>query len=528
MGSEILIVVGIVIVVIIGAAVLMRSREDGASAEGALGPPASFETDKKEEQPSPQSPPNRQLAIEREDGESVLLGSTVPDISDVLEQTDDGKFDDADEDEYMEEAEEEEITEDAPEDKRATGGFHELDPLITDTQMMKAITPSDTEEFNKLSDEEKEDFSPAKPLIRERQKSEAPPSPLAPPQAPEIDRLPEMQEQPATGSNSPALPSESQPGQASQDPDTKKLFVGGIQGESKETPPATTAHFSAYYPDTATAEQRYSVIVYAHAENMLEQINTDVSKHKEALGGNIPPAKSARESKSLAHGTKITVLLESEELEFEPEMLTKRWHGDWTKYEFEFRAPANLIGETAYIRASIMVMGFEIAKIKFTIEITEPQMNAMVMSRTADPLPDNPFARAKLLSTTTTGYDKIFISYSRKDKLIAQAFKLMQEAAGNDVFFDVDDIRTGEDWQAAIARAIDEADYLQLFWSENSAESEWCQYEWDYALNYKCQDDNCREFIRPVWWLAPMPDPPEFLQHLNFRRMDFESLMSAE
>lgn len=291
--------------------------------------------------------------------------------------------------------------------------------------------------------------------------------------------------------------------------------------------PATTAHFSAFYPKEAQAEQRYGVYIYAHAETMLATITADAQKFKEELGGNVPQPRLAKTSKSLAHGTKITVLLESEELEFEPDMLTKKWHGDWTRYEFEFRPKAELIDETAFVRASIMVMGFEIAKIQFAIDITEPQMQAMGRSTEIE-LPTNPFALAKMQSTTTGGYDKIFISYSRKDKLIAEAFKIIQEAAGNDVFFDVDDIRTGEDWQAAIARAIDEADYLQLFWSENSANSEWCGYEWEYTLNYRCKDNKCREFIRPVWWADPMPSPPESLGHLNFRRMDIAKLMQTD
>ncbi len=295
----------------------------------------------------------------------------------------------------------------------------------------------------------------------------------------------------------------------------------------KEIAPATTAHFSAFYPREAQAEQRYGVYIYAHAELMLTKITEDAQKFKEELGGDVPQPRLSKTSKSLAHGTKITVLLESEELEFEPELLTKKWHGDWTRYEFEFRPNAEFIDETAFVRASIMVMGFEIAKIKFAIDITAPQMQAM-SRMPQDELPTNPFALAKLESTTTDGYDKIFISYSRKDKVIAEAFKIIQEAAGNDVFFDVDDIRTGEDWQAAIARAIDEADYLQLFWSENSATSEWCGYEWDYTLNYRCKENKCREFIRPVWWADPMPPPPDSLGHLNFRRMDIEKLMQVD
>lgn len=303
--------------------------------------------------------------------------------------------------------------------------------------------------------------------------------------------------------------------------------------KKEQEKPATTAHFSAFYPKEAEVNQRYSAVIYAHAETMLEQIQQDAERFKTEFGGDVPSPRIAKQSKSLQHGSKITVLLESEELEFEPDILTKTWHGDWTRFNFEFRPSDEFVDETAFVRASIMVLGFEIAKIKFAIEIIAPQ--AQVSARGDEPMvmsfdvpdnpPENPFARAKLQSTTTNGYDKIFISYSRKDKLIAEAFKVIQEAAGNDVFFDVDDIRTGADWQAAIARAIDTADYMQVFWSENSAGSEWCGYEWDYALTYRCQDTKCREFIRPVWWTAPMPPPPANMGHLNFKRMDLESLM---
>ena len=186
--------------------------------------------------------------------------------------------------------------------------------------------------------------------------------------------------------------------------------------------PASTAHFSAFYPKEAQVEQRYGIYIYAHAESMLAKITEDAEKFKDELGGNISQPRTAKTSKSLAHGTKITVLLESDELEFEPDLLTKKWHGDWTRYEFEFRPQAEVMNETAFVRASIMVMGFEIAKIKFAIDITEPQMKAMARPNQIE-VPTNPFARAKMESTTTGGYDKIFISYSRKDKMIAEAFK---------------------------------------------------------------------------------------------------------
>ncbi|MEO1442918.1 MAG: toll/interleukin-1 receptor domain-containing protein, partial [Chloroflexota bacterium] len=90
------------------------------------------------------------------------------------------------------------------------------------------------------------------------------------------------------------------------------------------------------------------------------------------------------------------------------------------------------------------------------------------------------------------------------------------------VFIDVDNLRTGEDWQAGLAKAIDDADIFQLFWSSYSAESKYCCYEWEYAMEQKCPDNRCATFIRPVYWQKPMPKVPDPLRHLNFKFVPFE------
>jgi hypothetical protein len=96
-------------------------------------------------------------------------------------------------------------------------------------------------------------------------------------------------------------------------------------------------------------------------------------------------------------------------------------------------------------------------------------------------------------------------------------------ALGNDVFVDTESIHTGDDWMARLALEIDEADVLQLFWSENSAASEFVQEEWEYALEFKCPQERCVNFIRPVYWKSekPNPEPPKELAHLHFRHVDF-------
>lgn len=512
MGIEqILAVVGIVLGVL-GVSAYMFSRRSTSGADGNRHAGLSEPEKKRRERaqsPSQQTPgatvPPPPLQPSQppvgSSNSSTLAGGGLPDEDKILEEIDEWA-------EAEPETKEELTIDDGESDEEEESILHgdvgaidiipPLNPAIDDTQTMKAVTPKDTQEMKELIDQTPKELLPDE-IIGWMDD-------LAEDNGDSFGDLVDLDDD------------ESAPEWTidTEYPDKKKQDVS-----------ATTAHFSAFYPKEAQAEQRYGVYIYAHAAAMLEHITNDANKFREELGGVVPQPRTAKASKTLAHGTKITVALESEEVEFEPDILTKRWHGDWTRYEFEFRPHADLIDETVFVRASIMIMGFEIAKIKFAIDIIQPEAQAMT-TMIDDEIPSNPFARAKIESATTIGYDKIFISYSRKDKLIAEAFKVIQEAAGNDVFFDVDDIRTGEDWKAAIARAIDEADYLQLFWSEHSSTSEWCGYELDYALNYRCKENKCREFIRPVWWNAPMPPPPKSLGHLNFRRFDFEKLMRVD
>lgn len=263
--------------------------------------------------------------------------------------------------------------------------------------------------------------------------------------------------------------------------------------------------FSAYYPREAQPETRYGLYVYAHLEALTEAVSKDVEKFKDELGGEVEKPKVAKQTPRLKRDTAVTVTPECEELTFDPPSLTKSWQGDWTRYGFDFRPDAAQLDETLFIRVSIQVSGVEIAHIKCALDVVA----------TAEPI--NPLKEAQLQVQQGDMYEKIFISYSRDDKVVAENYRLAQIARGDDVFMDTHSIRAGENWQAALANAIDEVDIFQLFWSEHSAESKYVRYEWEYAMKYRCPDSKCAAFIRPVYWTKPLPTPPPELGHLNFR-----------
>ncbi|MCI0710936.1 MAG: TIR domain-containing protein [Chloroflexi bacterium] len=290
----------------------------------------------------------------------------------------------------------------------------------------------------------------------------------------------------------------------------------GSQALSLE-PQLTQARFTAYYPRESAAGTQYGLYVYAHVQEALQTISADVQTFAALLGGAVPKPKIAPESAALAAGTRLTVMPEVEGLEFEPLAVTKKWQTPFTRFDFNYTAPDSAVGEIINGRVAILIGSVEIASIPFATMVEQPSRSPQFEATL-----HNPLAAAKHTTSHTAHiYNKIFISYSRSDQAVAETYRLAQLAVGHDVFMDSYSIRTGENWQAALAQAIDAADIFQLFWSEHSAASENVRHEWDYALNYKCADDGCAGFIRPVYWDKPMPTPPPELGHLNFRYVPF-------
>ena len=68
---------------------------------------------------------------------------------------------------------------------------------------------------------------------------------------------------------------------------------------------------------------------------------------------------------------------------------------------------------------------------------------------------------------------KIFISYSRKDIDFARKFSGDLEKAGYDVWWDLTDLRGGDDWVRVIPDAIEKSDFFIIVLSPNYIESEW-------------------------------------------------------
>lgn len=308
------------------------------------------------------------------------------------------------------------------------------------------------------------------------------------------------------------------------EPDKIDIMRGVTTPSSQSSDGIKTVHFTAFYPNETEAERLHSLYVYAHLPDAVNSISQDVQQFRDKLGNTTPLSKIAKQWANLPEGTLITVVPECEDVEFEPVSITKKWSGSWKRFEFDFTPSINLIGETLLVRVSIQVCGLEIACIKLSVEVEANVVkadNSISAARImGQPAIQNPLAAAKLARQTARIYQKIFISYSRQDTQVVEAYRQAQLALGNEVFMDTYSIRSGENWRAALAEAIDSADIFQLFWSENAITSENIRDEWRYAIIYRCPDTRCDSFIRPIFWKKPVPPPPPELSHLNFRYIE--------
>src|SRR5512134_2971636 len=77
---------------------------------------------------------------------------------------------------------------------------------------------------------------------------------------------------------------------------------------------------------------------------------------------------------------------------------------------------------------------------------------------------------------------KLFISYSRKDIDFVRKLAGDLEKADYDVWWDITDLRGGDEWVTRIASAIEASESVIVVLSPNSIQSEWVRKEYTQAI----------------------------------------------
>ena len=111
---------------------------------------------------------------------------------------------------------------------------------------------------------------------------------------------------------------------------------------------------------------------------------------------------------------------------------------------------------------------------------------------------------------------QIFISYSRKDIDFARKLAEDLEKAGYDVWWDLTDLRGGDDWVRVIPAAIESSAFFLVVLSPNSAASDWVAKEYTQALNLR------KKIIPLLLEPGPVPFALNTINFVNFASGKYE------
>ena len=173
------------------------------------------------------------------------------------------------------------------------------------------------------------------------------------------------------------------------------------------------------------------------------------------------------------------------------------WYGNYLVFDFSVYLSETYPKRQLMFTATVLINEVPATRLRFTAECNTLREQKLEVSR------------EDILSA--------FISYASQDRArVAAIIQGMRKARPDmDVFFDVDSLRSGENWRRALRAEIERRDILFLCWSLAAKESEWVDREWRYALENKGLD--CIEPI-PIDPPNVCPPPKELAsKHFNDR-----------
>ena len=260
-----------------------------------------------------------------------------------------------------------------------------------------------------------------------------------------------------------------------------------------DRPALSDVRFEAIAPERLV-RGRYATVDVVMLEEEYEQVVAQVvAEHEE------PTKTTGTGYLEVARRTHVSVRLTSPEL---GDLGTEQgvWNGRYLRFGFSFMVPTGVTVPQVMLVAQVNFDYIPATRLSFVVSCADPD----------DHDPD-----MRNYESVRKDFREAFVSYASQDRArVATIIQGMRTARPDlDIFFDVESLRTGEDWQQTLRSKIEESDILFLCWSHNASASTWVDFEWRYALDAKGL-----EFIEPVAIEPPYkcPPPPELnSKHFN-------------
>jgi hypothetical protein len=215
---------------------------------------------------------------------------------------------------------------------------------------------------------------------------------------------------------------------------------------------------------------------------------------------------------SVQRDQRIDVLLEAEGVPIDEPAQSFIWRGEPHSCPFKLSIPGIVAGRACQLKASIFINSAPVGKLRFSLPVA-----GEVPTRALDMVGDAAYR-----------YREAFLSHSHEDREKVFIFKQLLDTLGIKSFQDIASIKTMEDWEWRIRRAIDSCDIFLLFWTASAARSEYVDRETRYAFDRQNASVDEKPDIMPVFLESEAPEPPYYLRNRHFDSLIRLAMRGAE
>lgn len=237
----------------------------------------------------------------------------------------------------------------------------------------------------------------------------------------------------------------------------------------------STVQFSAVAPQTAIKGEYTLVQLYMYEQAFRSAV-------EEALQmADAPMQEKKTGFYQVKDQTRVTVVLSSPDVEILDDTAEEIWSGGYLVFDFAVDVPPNCAKRQALLKANVYFDGIPATRLIMTLKLQSQHDQRLEL------------LRADVLSA--------FVSYASQDRSRVGALVqgMMKARPDMDIFFDINSLRSGDNWETTLRSEIEKRDTLFLCWSKNAQSSQWVDKEWRYALANK-----------GIEAIEPIPiDPPD-------------------
>ena len=261
----------------------------------------------------------------------------------------------------------------------------------------------------------------------------------------------------------------------------KRSLLARIFGNKRKSDPIVPPPTMDSVQFAAVSNSRFAAGTY---------LPVDIVMYEDAFKSAVDELVHSREEKaqavksgyhSVERNSNVRVVLSSPDFSLDVDAEERTWTGKYLTFSFVVKIPKDYPESQLLLKAKVYINDLIATTLSLIIKSGQ-QVHV---------------SRCDVVSA--------FVSYASQDRnQVAAIIQGMKKARPDmDIFFDIENLHSGQAWETALWDEIDKRDILFLCWSKAAKSSEWVEREWRYALEHKGEDA-----IEPIPIDSPDVCPP--------------------